>query len=169
MQGFDQRSALSPWLHQNGVCQLEAVNEGHSTITGHCDSVNTVWDFLGLEYCCRAGTYCWFSLERVSMLLTLSCNKELCGRRSRVSQQSIEHLIGAVNTEGAKQNISANKMNPEPLHEIHELISSLQYHTVACKYIKKNMADSFPNKNCFCKLWWPLARDPTSSRQLRLC
>lgn len=39
VQGFDQRSDLS---HKSAVCQLEVVNEGHSRITGCCDSVNTL-------------------------------------------------------------------------------------------------------------------------------
>lgn len=43
---------------------------------------------------------------------------------SRVSQQSIKHRIDTVNTEGVKQNISANKMNTELQHEIHELVSA---------------------------------------------
>lgn len=43
---------------------------------------------------------------------------------SRVSQQSIKHRIDTVNTEGAKQNISAYKMNTELQHEIHELVSA---------------------------------------------
>lgn len=73
---------------------------------------------------------------------------------SRVSQQSIKHRIDTVNTESVKQNISASKMNTELQHEIHELVSAFStIQWLANKKNKKNMADSFPNKNFFCKLW----------------
>lgn len=129
-------------------------------------------DFLGFLHCCSEVTYCWFSLRKSELtLLTLYCNRALwqCVRMSRVSQQSIKHRIDTVNTEGVKQNISANKMNTELQHEIHELVSAFSTVQWLANIKKKYMADSFPNNNFFCKLWWPLARGPTSSRQLRLC
>lgn len=72
---------------------------------------------------------------------------------SCVSQQSIKHPIDAVNTEGVKQNISANKMNTELQNKIHELISVFSTVPWLAIIYKKNMADSFPNKNCFWELW----------------
>lgn len=52
--------------------------------TAQSQAAVTVWtlfsDFLGFLHCCREVTYCWFSLRKSELtLLTLYCNKELCG------------------------------------------------------------------------------------------
>lgn len=150
MQGSAQRSDLSPLLHENGVCQLEVVNEGHSTITGCCDSVNTLQWFPWLSTLLQGKYLLLIPLkkERAYYCHCAVTRSFVCPRVSCASQQSIKHPISALNTEGVKQNISANKVTTELQREIHELISGFSTIQWLSNILKK-YGWLFPKKNCF--------------------